>query len=174
MLPYDSRKPIACFSISPSGKFLEFVLFDALRRNIIRVDHEAFTFTDAGLTESGGEQDLSRLKQLIKRLQDRNQVSPNALTILVLPSYFTRDASYPDGVNEAELQMLMLSQAESFYLFKKIEPIVGVGTLQERGRLVYSAYPKSTYLQLEQIFIDLKVPLIAVETHAIFLTLNNR
>jgi hypothetical protein len=165
MLPYDTRKPIACLNLSPTGRFLEFMLFDAQRRTILKVDHESFPYGEINLADLEGG--IDRIKGLIRRLLDRNQVPANALTVMVVPSFFTRDANYPDGVDASELQMLMLSQAESFYLFKKVEPVVGVAPLFERGRLIYSAYPKLNYLQLEQQFVDLKIPLIAVESHPI-------
>jgi hypothetical protein len=84
---------------------------------------------------------------------------------MVFPSFFSRDMARPNGVQDSEMGMYVLSQSEGYYVFKKTEPVVGYALFEKHNKVVYTAYPKASYLPLEQIFNDLKIPLVAMECH---------
>lgn len=163
MTQLDIRKPVVCLSFTPNFKSLEFIVFDLRERQVIKTDHEAFSIEDPQIREI--DEEAVRLKVMLKRFYDRNGLSVTTPTTLVLPSFFSRDMPKPSGVQDSEMGMYVLSQAEGYYVFKKMEPIVGYAALDKHSKVLYTAYPRASYLPLEQIFTDLKIPLIAMECH---------
>ena len=149
-------------SFSPNFQFVEFIVYDLKNSRLLRLDHEPFRYKDNQTREM--EEDDHGLKQFIKRLYERNNIPLSTPTTLVMPSFLTREMVPPEGIDVGDLGMYVLSQVESFYIFKKLEPVIGY-TFIDDHKILYTAYPKLYYLPLEQVFADLKIPLAVTECH---------
>lgn len=153
---------IATVNFSPNFNFVEFIVYDLKNARLLCLDHEPFHYVDNQTREM--EEDTEALKQFIKRLYERNNIPMGTPTTLVMPSFLTREMVPPEGLDIGDLSMFVLSQVESFYIFKKLEPVVGFSFIDEK-KILYTAYPKLNYLPLEQAFEDLKIPLAVTECH---------
>ena len=81
----------------------------------------------------------------------------------MLPSFFTRQFTPAEEYdNEVELEVALISEVERFYVFKSIDPKVGFAPAKG-GQMLYSAYPLAAIQSMENVFAELKIPLIAID-----------
>ncbi len=106
--------------------------------------------------------DPERMAQTIRDLFNSNKIPFNTPTLMVLPSFFTRDIELPAEFQSEETRFALISEAERFYVFKKLEPHIDWIKLDET-RVLYSAYPKAEIEKYMQVFEELRIPLVAIE-----------
>lgn len=107
-------------------------------------------------------QDRDHLAQAVRDLYNVNRIPFSTPAVLVLPSFFTREIELPAEFSREELRFALTSEAERFYVFKKMEPQIDWVNL-DKNRLLYSAFPKVEIDKYVQTFQELKIPLAAIE-----------
>jgi hypothetical protein len=148
-----------CINLTPDLAHLELLQYDAAKGVFVKTDSEELLLdpsTREILEEEG------RLKAIIKRLYERNKIPTTSYTALVVPSFFTREYQLPDGVPADDLKTLLTSEAETFYVFKRIDPEVGFAALSN-GKILFTAYPKSSLDNFKAAFAELKIPLVSID-----------
>ncbi|MGE0201672.1 MAG: hypothetical protein AB7P76_11975 [Candidatus Melainabacteria bacterium] len=106
------------------------------------------------------------LTQAIKALYVNHQVPLDTPTVLVLPSFFSREVELPTDFSRDELQFALISEAERFSLFKNLEPTVSsvrLSTNETTTNYYYSAFPVHEVELYQSIFTALDIPLIAID-----------
>ncbi len=106
--------------------------------------------------------DMGLFDQAIRDLFNANRIPWNTPTIFILPSFFTREADFPQELSKDEVSFALVSEAERFHVFKNVEPQIGWHKTAE-GRYLYSAYPKIEIERIVELFSQLKIPLKQIE-----------
>lgn len=150
---------VICLNFMSSLTTIELLQFNARQGKFLRLDSEEFMLDPA--TREGLD-DAIQLKNTIKRLYDRNKILLKSATCVVVPSFFTRQYAIPSQTPDDEIKTILISEAERFYVFKKIDPDVAYIPIQS-GEMLYTAYPKSPLDDLKQVLRDLKIPIMCIE-----------
>jgi hypothetical protein len=148
-----------CINVVSSLSHLELLEYDTSKGSFTHLDSEEFMFDPATRELLDDEE---RFKTMIKRLYERNKIPFKHQTTLVLPSFFTRQFVIPEDVLGEDLKMVLVSEAERFYVFKKIDPEVGYCTIKD-GQVLYTAYPKQPLDVLRNCFIELGIPVLSID-----------
>lgn len=148
-----------CLNVVSSLSHIELLEYDTAKGAFVHLDCEEFMF-DPATRELLDEEE--RLKTVIKRLYERNKIAFKRNTTLVLPSFFTRQFTVPEEMLGEDLKFVLISEAERFYVFKKIDPEVGYCNIKD-GQVLYTAYPKQPLDVIKQIFIDCGIPLLSID-----------
>lgn len=151
------KLPVA-INIFPTLDYVELIAYDEKTGEIEKMASLPCQFDQASRQMADKEQ----MAQTIRDLFSMNRVLPNTPAVLVLPSFFTREIELPTEFSKEELRFALVSEAERFYIFKKVEPQIDWMNLDE-SRLLYSAFPKSEIEKYQQIFQELRIPLLAIE-----------
>lgn len=159
MIQLGRRTPPVCINIVSELSHLELLQYDPKKGNFIALDSDEFMFDPASREML---EDEERLKIVLKRLYERNKIPLNTPTTLVLPSYFTRQYTLPDDAVIDDLSSILVSEAERFYVFKKVDPAVGYCQTLE-NQVLYTAYPKNCLEALKVAFEELKIPLVSID-----------
>ena len=114
-------------------------------------------------------EDEEGLKESILALYDSLGVPKNLHTTVILPSLYTRMIPFPSSLNNEEMAMALISEAERSVLFKRNTPQVDwiklneieAGTLQ----ILLSCYPASEITTLMGCLESLKLPMVGIDTH---------
>jgi hypothetical protein len=106
--------------------------------------------------------DIDHFTQTIRDLYSVTGIPTNTHTVLTLPGFFTREIDLPAEFSRDELRFALVSEAERFYAFKKIEPHVDWIKLST-DRILYSAFVKSEIEKYAKVFQELKIPLLGVD-----------
>lgn len=149
-----------CINLVPELTHFELLQYEAGSGSFTHVDAEEFMFDPATREPlDGGEE---QLKAILKRLYERNKVPLRSPTTLVIPSFFTRQYTVPEGILSEDLATVLVSEAERFYVFKKIDPDVGYCLIQP-NEVLYTAYPKQPLEIIRNAFAQLKIPLVSID-----------
>jgi hypothetical protein len=154
----SSKKLPVSINVFPSLDYVELIQFDERSGEIEKTSALPCQF-DA-TTRQMGDRDL--MMQTIKDLYTMNRIAFNTPAVLILPSFFTREIELPAEFSREELRFALISEAERFYVFKKMEPQIGWINLDE-SRLLYSAYPKLEIEKYMKIFQELRIPLLSID-----------
>jgi hypothetical protein len=145
-------------SIFPTLDAIELVQFNEKSGDIEKSASLPCTFDPA----TRQVQDRDHLVQAVRDLYNVNRIPFSTPAVLVLPSFFTREIDLPAEFSREELRFALVSEAERFYVFKKMEPQIDWVNL-DKSRLLYSAFPKVEIDKYVQAFQELKIPLAAIE-----------
>jgi hypothetical protein len=107
-------------------------------------------------------EDMMEFSANLQQLYLENEISLKQPTVLVLPSFFTRQIELPSSFSDEELQISLVSEAERFYIFKKNEPQLDWVTLPDQS-VLYSAFPKTEIEKYVEAFQQLGIPLVSIE-----------
>ncbi len=148
-----------CVNVLSTLSHVELLEYDLLEGRFLHLDSEEFLIdpTTRDFLDTG-----ERFKQVIKRLYERNRIPLKTPTNIVVPSFFTRQFQVPESILAEELPIVLTSEAERFYVFKKIDPVIGHYTLNN-GEVLYTAYPKHAIDTVKKNFMDLKIPLVSID-----------
>lgn len=153
-----SKKATVCVHVFPSLDFVEIIQLEPTEGAI-----EKATSLPAAFDQTTRLiEDSDQMGRVIKDLYDANRISLNTPTVLVLPSYFTREIDLPPDFSDDELRLTLTSEAERFYIFKKNDPHVDWLKLNETT-LLYSAFPKIEIERYARIFQNNRIPLVGIE-----------
>jgi hypothetical protein len=114
-------------------------------------------------------EDEEALKESILALYDSLDVPRELHVTVILPSLYTRMIPFPSSLNDEEMAMALVSEAERSVLFKRNTPQVDwiklneieAGTLQ----ILLSSYPASEITTLMNCLESLKLPMVGIDTH---------
>lgn len=154
----SSKKLPVSINVFPSLDYVELVQFDEKSGEIEKASSLPCQFDT--VSRQMGERD--QMTQTIRDLFNMNRIPFGTPTVLVLPSFFTREIELPAEFTRDELRFALVSEAERFYVFKKSEPQIDWINLDE-SRLLYSAFPKSEIEKYMKVFQELRIPLLGVE-----------
>lgn len=153
------KSTYVCINITASLNRIELIQYDIAQENCTYMDSEECYF-DPATREL--QEDPERFQTALKRLYERNKIPFKTPTVLIIPSYFTRQYEIPQGIADEDLETILISEAERFYVFKKVDPEVGYGLLQN-NQVLYTAYPQQALAVLKAAFIELKIPLFSID-----------
>jgi hypothetical protein len=109
------------------------------------------------------------LMESVQSLFQELNIPPNLPVTLMLPSFYTRLLGLPPGMNEKDVQQVLVGEAERSVLFKREAPTVDWLFLNveddQNEYCVYTAYPLSALNDLLAILNQLKINLCSVETN---------
>lgn len=148
-----------CINIASTLNRLELLEYDPVKGNFIHLDSEECMFDPA--TREFLD-DKEKFSFVIRRLFERNKISLKSYTSLVIPSFFTRQYTVPENVLGDELKLILVSEAERFYVFKKVDPEVGYCPIKG-SEILYTAYPQQPLTLIKQAFSNLKIPLVSID-----------
>jgi len=114
-------------------------------------------------------EDEEALKESILALYDSLGVPKELHATVILPSLYTRMIPFPSSLNDDEMTMALVSEAERSVLFKRNTPQVDwiklneieEGTLQ----ILLSSYLASEITTLMNCLESLKLPMVGIDTH---------
>lgn len=154
----SSKNTSVSINVFPTLDYIELVQFDGKTGELDKATSLPcqFDITTRQMV------DRDQMAQTIRDLYNLNRVPLATPTVLVLPSFFTREIELPSEFSRDELRFALVSEAERFYIFKKVEPQIDWINLDE-SRLLYSAFPKPEIEKYTQIFQELHIPLIGIE-----------
>lgn len=154
----SSKKLPVSINVFPSLDYVELVQFDEKSGEIEKASSLPCQFDT--VSRQMGERE--QMTQTIRDLFNMNRIPFGTPTVLVLPSFFTREIDLPAEFTREELRFALVSEAERFYVFKKSEPQIDWINL-DQSRLLYSAFPKSEIEKYMKVFQELKIPLLGIE-----------
>ncbi|MBX2859738.1 MAG: hypothetical protein KTR14_00765 [Vampirovibrio sp.] len=148
----------ACVNVSSSLDHLELIKINEKDGQIEAAFSSPayFDLTNRSLS------DVEQFIMTLKELYSANQVPTNTPTILVLPSFLTREIELPSEFSDEEIRFGLVSEAESSIIFKKQEPEVAWLKLGDNS-ILYTAYPKIELEKFTQAFEENNIPLIAID-----------
>ena len=114
-----NKKAVICIHVFPALDYIEIVQLDSRQGNIDKAASLPGVFEPVTRQIADTEQ----LAQVVKDLYEGNRISLNTPAVLVLPSFFTKEADVPVEFSDEERRMTLLSEVERFYIFKKNEII---------------------------------------------------
>ncbi|MBY0449292.1 MAG: hypothetical protein K2X01_01535 [Cyanobacteria bacterium] len=106
--------------------------------------------------------DEDQMIEVVRDLYNSHSIPLNTPTVLVLPSFFTRQIDLPPEFDNEEIQTALVSESERFYMFKKSEAQVSWLRLNDTD-ILYSAYPKAEIEKYLKIFNTLNIPLHGID-----------
>jgi hypothetical protein len=154
----SSKKLPVSISVFPTLDYIELIQFDEKTGEIEKATSLPCQFDPA----TRQMVDRDQMMQTIRDIYTVNRVPSGTPVILVLPSFFTREIELPAEFSKDELRFALVSEAERFYIFKKLEPQIDWVNLDE-NRLLYSAFPKTEIEKYVQIFKELHIPILGIE-----------
>ncbi len=105
---------------------------------------------------------ISAIGDSLRQLYDHCRIPLKTPAVLVLPSYLSREITLPSEFSEEELRYALTSEAERYYIFKKVEPMVAWIPLEPQ-RLYYAAFPKPEIEQWAEAFQEVGIPLLQID-----------
>lgn len=154
----SSKKLPVSINVFPTLDCVELIQFDERSGDIEKASSLPCQFDP--VTRMMGDRDI--VAQAVRDLYNMNRIPFNTPAVLVLPSFFTREIELPAEFSKDELRFALVSEAERFYVFKKVEPQIDWVNLDE-SRLLYAAFPKSEIERYMKIFQELRIPLLGIE-----------
>jgi hypothetical protein len=154
-----SKKAVVCVHVLPSLDYVEIVQLDPRHQSNI---DKATALPGAFDQNTRQIPSVDALGQVIRDLYDSCRIPLNTPTVLVLPSFFTRETDVVPDMGHEEIQMSLTAEAERFYIFKKNEPQIDWVKLTEH-QLIYTAFPRTEIDKYVEIFQSHKIPLLAIE-----------
>jgi hypothetical protein len=152
------KKLPVSINVFPSLDYVELVQFNEKSGEIEKASTLPCQFDT--VSRQMGDRDL--MLQTIRDLYSMNRIPFSTPSVLVLPSFFTREIDLPAEFSKDELRFALVSEAERFYFFKKSEPQIDWINLSEQ-RLLYSALPRTEIEKYMKVFQDLRIPLLGIE-----------
>jgi hypothetical protein len=153
-----------CLNLTSSLEWLELLQYDVKKGDFVHLDAEAVMF-EPQTRDYLDEEEMFRLT--LKRLYERNKIPFKSPTNLVLPSFFTRQYTLPEDLLGEDLAPILTSEAERFYVFKKVDPSIGFCTLwmssTKETEILYTAYPKQALEMIKRTFKELRIPLTNID-----------
>lgn len=154
----SSKKLPVSINVFPTLDCVELIQFDERSGDIEKASSLPCQFDPVSRQMS----DRDLVVQTVRDLYNMNRIPFNTPAVLVLPSFFTREIELPTEFSRDELRFALVSEAERFYVFKKVEPQIDWINLDE-SRLLYAAFPKAEIEKYMKIFQELKIPLLGIE-----------
>lgn len=154
----SSKKLPVSINLFPTLDYVELIQFDDKTGEIEKTASLPCEFDPASRQMTSRDQ----MAQTIRDLYNMNRIPFNTPAVLVLPSFFSREIELPTEFTKDELRFALISEAERFYIFKKVEPQLDWINLDD-SRLLYSAIPRTEIEKYMQIFQELRIPLVAIE-----------
>lgn len=154
-----AKNTAVCIHVLPSLDHLEIIQLDLKHQNNVEKSSSLPGTFDQNTRLIP---DIDQLGQNIKDLYDAARIPINTPTVLVLPSFFTRETEMSSETGKEELRLNLTAEAERFYIFKKNEPQVDWVKLND-NKILYTAFPKSEIDKYVEIFQANRIPLLAIE-----------
>ena len=114
-------------------------------------------------------QDYVQFKTALSELVDEMKIPPKTSVYLILPNIHFNFIEIPPIVVDEQINTMILSEAEEFYIFKKDEPVSGWAEVAVSGtsqrRLAYSSFQKTAIDQIKDIFADVGLQLAGIENN---------
>ncbi len=154
----SSKKLPVSLNIFPTLDYIELIQYDEKTGEIEKTASLPCQFDQISRQMA----DRDQMAQTIRDLYNLNRIPFVTPAVLILPSFFTREIELPAEFTKDELRFALVSEAERFYIFKKVEPQIDWINLDE-SRLLYSAFPKTEIEKYTQIFQELRIPLLGIE-----------
>ena len=159
----SAQKQVLGVALTP-GVGLEAAIYDKSKNNVLKYGRRKVEYNFS----TREVQDYVELKTALSELVKELAIAPNTMAYMVLPNVFFDFMEVPPNITEEEIKTALLSKAEEFYLFKKEEPVSGwcdvvnINNLQKR--LAYSSFQKSAVENLKEIFKDVGLKLVGIES----------
>ncbi|MBR2068664.1 MAG: hypothetical protein IJ877_02765 [Candidatus Gastranaerophilales bacterium] len=164
LLSASTQKQVVGVALTP-GIGLEAIIYDRNKNIALKYGRKKveYNFSTREI------QDYVEFKTALSDLMREMNVAPKSMAYLVLPNVYFDFIEIPSSIAEAEIRTALLSKAEEFYLFKKEEPISGwcnVVNINDTSqkRLAYTSFQKNAVDNLKDIFSDVGLQLVGVES----------
>ncbi len=153
-----TSKSLVCVNISPSLDCVEIIKIQEKQAEIERAGSFP-VFFDMDSRLMGNEAEMA---EILKVLYEAHRIPISTPTVLVLPSFFTRECVMPTKLSDDEIYKKLLGKVREKSLFKE-SPIQLDWVQLGNGRVLYSAYPKEEIDKYIRIFHQNRTPLIAID-----------
>ena len=159
----NKKKDYVGVSIS-SKSILEVVQFDHETNEIIKYGQSDVQYDLVGRQISN----ISTLEMELLKLFEELKISIHTPVVLSLPAVSLHHITLPSTLDKESVKLALVSEAEKNYVFKKNDPAVSWEqiTLNEEAEtqyLLYSTVKKEEVEKVEGVFINLGIPLVAVD-----------
>jgi Tfp pilus assembly PilM family ATPase len=156
-----ANKPCVCVHVTSGLDQLELAL---LSEDNMQIQHVASINCNLFDASTRRLQQPENLPDVIKQLFVAAKIPMGSLpTVLILPSYFSKNMSLTSNLNTDDIDMVLLSEVESHYVFKNQEPVVDWVKLDAQ-QVLYSAYMREDIDYWVNAFQELRIPLIVIDT----------
>ena len=164
LLSSSTQKQVVGVSLTP-GIGLEVVLYDKNKNTVLKYGRKKVDYNFSTREISDTNEFKSALSSLVQELG----IGPKTASFLVLPNVYFDFIEIPSQLSNEETKNAILSRAEDFYLFKKVEPVSGwcpVANLNDptQKKLAYTSFQKNTVDNFKDIFNDIGLQLIGIES----------
>jgi hypothetical protein len=154
----SSKNLPVSINVFPTLDFVELVQFNEKSGEIEKAAALPCAFDPA----TRQMMDRDQFTQTIRDLYNVSRIAMATPAVLVLPGFYTREIDLPAEFSREELRFALVSEAERFYAFKKVEPVVDWVKV-DKDRLLYSAFAKGEIEKYTRVFQELHLPLIAID-----------
>jgi Tfp pilus assembly protein PilN len=156
-----ANKPCVCVHLTAGLDQLELAL---LSDDGDQIQHVASVNCNVYDATSRRVQQPEDLANMIKQLFVTAKVPMGSLpTVLVLPSYFSKTMSLTSNLSADDINMVLLSEVESHYIFKNQDPVVDWIKLDDQ-QVLYSAFIRDDVDHWVNAFQELRIPLVTIDT----------
>lgn len=164
LLLTSAQKQIVGITLTP-GIGLEAVIYDKNKNIALKYGRKKIEYNFSTREIQDYIEFKTALSSLIKELGIANK----ATAFLVLPNVYFGFAEVSPTLTETEIGTLLLSNAEEFYVFKKEEPVAGWCNIPNMNdpsmkRLVYTSFQKNAIENLKNIFSEVGLKLVGIES----------
>ncbi len=164
LLTSGKQKQIVGVSLTP-GLGLEAVLYDKKSQTVIKYGRKKVDYN----LSTRDFQDYTQFKSALAELIDEMEVAPKTMAFMVLPNVYFDFIELPPEITTPEIKTALLSKAEEFYLFKREEPVSGwCNVINPDGlgqkKYAFTSFQKNIVEQLKDIFNEIQMQLVGVET----------
>ena len=164
MFNFSNKKQTVGFSVTP-GIGLEAVIIDKSSNTILNYARRKidYNFTRRNI------QNYAQFKNALVELVEELKIPPKSYAYLVLPNVYFDFIEITRETTDSEIGIALESVVEEFYIFQKVEPVIGWCEVANSNgynqkKLAYSAFQKSDVEEISEIFASLDLQLAGIET----------
>ena len=155
------NKPCVCIHLTAGLDQLELALLSDDGDQIQHVASMGCNLYDATARRL---QQPEELANAIKQLFVIAKVPMGSLpTVLILPSYFSKNMALTSYLSAEDINLVLLSEVESHYIFKNQDPVVDWIKLDDQ-QVLYSAFIREDIDYWIHAFQELRIPLVTIDT----------
>ncbi len=159
-----TQKQIVGVALTP-GVGLEATIYDRNKNSVLKYARKKvdYNFSTREIN------DITEFKSALGALVSELNIAPKSSAFMVLPNVHFDFVEIPSQVMDDGIKEAILSKAEDFYIFKKEEPVSGwcpVANINDpsQKRLAYTSFQKSTVDNLKDVFNDVGLQLVGIES----------
>lgn len=160
----SSTKQIVAVAVTPNIG-LEVAVLDKKSPTVVKYGRQPLEYN----ISTREIQDYDAFRTALVSLFKELDINTKSNVYLVLPNVHLDFESLPSIIGDEGVNNAILSKAEDFYIFKRVEPVSAWADLvfnnqSDKRLVVYSSFQETAISQIKDIFEDIGATLLGIET----------